>query len=134
MGKKVTVTLFDDLEPELAADEHLSFAFEGISYEIDLSTKNANRLRKELGTWTSVATRTGTPRTAKRGTATKNTYSGGESGLPLTEIRKWAIANGHTVSDRGRVSAEIVRAWKAGTAPASPAAAKKEPEFSAAAK
>lgn len=131
MGKRVTVTLFDDLEPELEATEHLSFAFEGANYEIDLGTKNANRLRKEMATWISVATRTAAP-TRKRATTattgTKNTYSGGEAGLPLAEIRKWAIANGHTVSDRGRVSAEIVRAWKAAhEKPAKPDA----PEFSA---
>lgn len=130
MGKRVTVTLFDDMEPDLDAAEHLTFAFEGNHYEIDLSTKNANRLRKEMDAWIKHATRVAAPSTRKPRTASTgsrgNTFSGGEPGLPLAEIRKWAIANGHTVSTKGRVSAEIVRAWKAAHAPAETP----EPEFS----
>lgn len=30
MGKRVTVELFDDLEPKLTADETLAFAFDGV--------------------------------------------------------------------------------------------------------
>lgn len=131
MGKRVTVTKFDDLEPNLDADENLAFGWEGADYEIDLCAKNAAKFRKEMEVWVKVATRVAASTTRKRSATSgkssgKNTYSGGEAGLPLAEIRKWALDNGFEVSDRGRVSAEIVRAWKA----AIPAPTVDNPEFS----
>ena len=48
MAKKVTVTLVDDFDGEAAADETVEFALDGVSYEIDLSAKNATKLRNDL--------------------------------------------------------------------------------------
>lgn len=110
MGKKVLVTLFDDLEPELDATEHITFGWEGVNYEIDLSTKNANRFKKEMATWLKVATRVATP-TRRRTTTTPARRE--TTGLPLGEIRQWAKDNGYEVASKGQVSAEIKRAWKA---------------------
>src|SRR4029079_13212532 len=47
MVKKVTVALLDDLDGT-AADETVQFALDGVSYEIDLSKKNAKKLRSAL--------------------------------------------------------------------------------------
>lgn len=116
MGKRVTVTLFDDLEPEIEADSEREFTVEGVEYHLDLSEKNAKQFDKDMEKWLNVATRVG----KSGGTARKRnrvTHSTGEPGLPLGEIRAWAQANGYEVSDRGRVSAEVVRAWKAANEP-----------------
>lgn len=49
MAKKVTVTLVDDFDGSGAADETVEFGLDGVTYEIDLSTKNATKLRGDLG-------------------------------------------------------------------------------------
>ncbi|AJR30345.1 histone-like nucleoid-structuring protein Lsr2 [Mycolicibacterium fortuitum] len=113
MGKRISVEMFDDLEPELAADVTIEFAFEGVGYQIDLSSKNADRFRKELAPWIQAATATSGREV--RPDAKPRTPSG-QAGLPRTEIRAWARANGYPVSDRGNVSAAVVRAWKSATA------------------
>ena len=51
MAKKVTVTLVDDFDGEGAADETVEFGLDGVTYEIDLSTKNAAKLRNDLKQW-----------------------------------------------------------------------------------
>src|ERR1700743_2730581 len=47
MAKKVTVTLVDDFDGEGAADETVEFGLDGVTYEIDLSAKNATKLRND---------------------------------------------------------------------------------------
>jgi hypothetical protein len=51
MAKKVTVTWVDDYDGKSAAYGTLKFGLDGVSYEIDLSAKNAQRLRKDLQAW-----------------------------------------------------------------------------------
>jgi hypothetical protein len=131
MGKKVTVTLFDDLDTELAADTEREFTVGGVDYHLDLSEKNAKVFDKDFEKWVAVAQKVSRGGGARKRTS-RITHSGGEPGLPLAEIRAWAQANGHEVSDRGRVSAEIVRAWKAGTSEDKPEPAKKAPAKKAA--
>ena len=48
MAKKVTVTLVDDFDGDGAADETVEFGLDGVTYEIDLSSKNAKKLRDDL--------------------------------------------------------------------------------------
>ena len=45
MAQKVEITVVDDLDGSPAA-ETVSFAFGGTSYEIDLSSRNAERFRQ----------------------------------------------------------------------------------------
>ncbi|BBX48980.1 hypothetical protein MPOR_00060 [Mycolicibacterium poriferae] len=59
MAKKVTVTLVDDFDGEGAADETVEFGLDGVSYEIDLSAKNAAKLRNELKPWLEAGRRVG---------------------------------------------------------------------------
>ena len=51
MAKRVTVTLVDDFDGEGAADETVEFGLDGVSYEIDLSARNAAKLRGDLKQW-----------------------------------------------------------------------------------
>ncbi|MBD8079113.1 Lsr2 dimerization domain-containing protein [Cellulosimicrobium arenosum] len=107
MAQKVQVLLVDDVDGG-AADETVTFALDGISYEVDLSTKNAQALRDAFAPWVGsgrkVSSR-GSARPARRG------RSGGSG--RATEVREWARANGHTVNDRGRISQEIQAAYDA---------------------
>lgn len=109
MAKKVTVTMVDDYDGISKADETLRFSIDGAVYEIDLSTKNAGKLRAALEPWTENARRTGRLRTKPQGTG-KDFRSAVEREQSLA-IREWARKNGHKVSARGRISADVVAAY-----------------------
>src|ERR1700744_2404901 len=59
MAKKVTVTLVDDFDGAGAADETVEFGLDGVTYEIDLSNKNAAKLRGDLKQWVAAGRRVG---------------------------------------------------------------------------
>ena len=91
MAKKVTVTLVDDFDGEGAADETVEFGLDGVSYEIDLSSKNAKKLRDDLKIWVEKGRRVGGRRRgrsagsgagARRSTASRAPRSG--TGLAAT--------------------------------------------------
>lgn len=113
MAKKVTVTLIDDFDGEGAADETVEFALDGVAYEIDLSTKNASKLRSEVKKWAEAGRRVGGRRRGRTG------GGGGRRGTIDREqssaIRDWARRNGHNVSTRGRIPADIIDAFHAAT-------------------
>ena len=67
MAKKVTVTLVDDFDGEGDADETVEFALDGVNYEIDLSAKNAAKLRSDLKKWVDAGRRTGGRRRGRGG-------------------------------------------------------------------
>ena len=64
MAQRVEVTLIDDIDQSKAA-ETVTFALDGISYEIDLSDKHAEAARR-LRTWTGHARRSGSARAVAR--------------------------------------------------------------------
>ncbi|GAA2164863.1 Lsr2 protein [Humibacillus xanthopallidus] len=108
MAQRVEVKLIDDLDGGDAA-ETVSFSLDGISYEIDLSDKHAKKLRDEFATWTGHARRSGS---GSRSTSRRRSASaGGAKRGDLGAVREWARANGHQVSDRGRISAEVQAAY-----------------------
>lgn len=106
MAQRVQIILEDDYDGGVA-DETVSFALDGTEYEIDLSAKNAAGLREAISPWLGHARKTGGRR--KRGTATTNGKAASSS---TSDIRAWAQAQGHEVSSRGRVSAEVREAYE----------------------
>jgi len=108
MAKKVQVLLVDDVDKNSPADETVSFSLDGVSYEIDLTSGNAAKLRDDLAVWIGHAERTGGRRSSGRPTS-KSTGSGRKADLGA--VREWARANGHQVSDRGRISAQVQAAY-----------------------
>ncbi|MEA9986266.1 Lsr2 family protein [Subtercola sp. RTI3] len=107
MAKKVvtTTTLEDDLDGG-TADETVVFAIDGTEYEIDLSKANAKELRDSILKFSNKA------RPIKRGRRT-STATVRNSAEDLAAIRTWARANGHEVSDRGRIAQPIQDAYHA---------------------
>lgn len=59
MAKKVTVTLVDDFDGAGPADETVEFSIDGVSYEIDLSAQNAQKLRDLFTPWIEAGRRVG---------------------------------------------------------------------------
>lgn len=107
MAQRIQTLLIDDIDGT-DADETLTFALDGVTYEIDLCAGNAEKLRRELSVWAGKSRRTG----GRRGTGRRAT-SPGIAGrrADLAAIREWGRANGYTVSDRGRVAQEIQDAY-----------------------
>lgn len=110
MAQKTIVTLTDDLSGE-EADETVRFGLDGAQYEIDLGEENATKLREALAPFVTAARR-----------STGHTVKGGQKGRRTTSsdhtanVREWALANGYTVSDRGRISGTILEAYQMATA------------------
>ena len=100
MSQKVQVILVDDLDGG-DAEQTVQFSFDGVSYEIDLSAKNANKFADVIAPYVGVARRVGSARGRRRSTAAKPT------GSSPAEIREWARAEGYEVSERGRINAEL---------------------------
>jgi hypothetical protein len=106
MAQHVQVVLVDDLDGGKAS-ETVTFALDGVTYEIDLSDKNAGKLRDALSSWVGHARRAGGRRPGGRVRSTGRSSSG-----DLSAMREWGRKNGFTVSDRGRLSAELQEAYR----------------------
>jgi hypothetical protein len=106
MAQRVVVELTDDVDGKPAA-ETIAFALDGRSYEIDLSEKNAKALRKAFEPWVGSARRIGGRKTRSTGSAASAT------GVDNKAVRAWAASNGHELSARGRIPAEIIEKYLA---------------------
>ncbi|WP_306318615.1 MULTISPECIES: Lsr2 family protein [unclassified Streptomyces] len=106
MAQKVQVLLVDDLDGG-EADETVTFALDGKSYEIDLSTANADKLRGAFEQFVKAGRRTGGRASGRKARAAA---SGGNQ--DTAQIRAWAKENGYEVNDRGRVPQSIREAYE----------------------
>ena len=104
MARRTIVQLVDDTDGSQAV-ETLTVGLEGVNYELDLSDKNAKKLREQLAPWLAAARRTG-GRQASRSKATSNN-------VDLKAVRAWASSNGVEVSTRGRVPASVIEQYQA---------------------
>lgn len=105
MAQKVQYLFVDDINGAEAA-ETMSFSLDGVSYEIDLTAANAKKLRDDLATWVGHARRSGGRKNSRKATTTAGPRRG-----DLSAVREWARNNGHKVSERGRISADILAAY-----------------------
>ena len=108
MAQRVNIVLEDDLDGS-PDDETVSFALDGATYEIDLSAAHASALRDALAPYVGHARRAAGRRTATKAASGRSSASAGKR--DVSEVREWARANGHKVSERGRLSAEILAAY-----------------------
>ena len=110
MAQKTMVQLVDDIDGRPIPDgkgETVSFGLDGKDYDIDLSGKNAAKLRDSLAQYVGAARRVGgRSRRSRGGTARTDREQ-------LQAVREWAMSNGHKVSDRGRIAGSVMEAYKA---------------------
>jgi Lsr2 len=106
MSKNVSVIITDDLDGSEKA-ETVSFGFGGVSYEIDLAKKNRAKLERALAPFIEAGRR------APRGGARRGAGRAGGSRADRSQVRAWAKAAGVKVSERGRISADIMRRYEA---------------------
>jgi hypothetical protein len=107
MVERVIVQLVDDIDGSVLDDETgetIDFAVNGVEYSIDLNAKNAKEFHNKLDYYIEHGIRvepspTGPPVPRDR-TQTR-------------AIRQWASDQGYRIRTRGRISAEIERAYRA---------------------
>ena len=104
MTQNATATLIDDID-QSTASETVRFGVDGTAYEIDLSAKNASKLRDAFAPYVGAARRTGQRSGARR----RRSSGDGRT----AEIRAWARSKNLKVNERGRIPAEIVAKYDA---------------------
>ena len=108
MARKVI--FMDDMDETLEADAGtISFTMEGISYQIDLSTKSATKFRSAMAPYIAAARRVGGKAT---GTKSKSHKVSSAHSDQLNAIRDWANANGMQVAYKGRIPADVRLAYE----------------------
>ena len=109
MAKQTTVILVDDLDGG-EATEQVRFAVDGRSYEIDLSAANSAKLREALAPYISAA---------RRRSGRRSSYATAAPARPTSDrehnqsIREWAATQGMKISERGRIPATVLEAYRA---------------------
>ncbi|MBA2573476.1 MAG: Lsr2 family protein [Actinomycetota bacterium] len=109
MAQRVHIVLEDDLDGG-NADETVKFGLDGANYEIDLSANNAASLRDAFAQYVASARRASGNKGGRRSARGR---SAGDDASNASQMREWAREHGYTVSDRGRVSADIKAAYDA---------------------
>jgi Lsr2 len=105
MAKNVSVVVTDDLDGSPGAETAI-FSFGGQGYEIDLSPANLARLQESLRPFIGAARRAARPGPARAPRAAA-------PGIDRAAVRAWAAAQGLQVSERGRISSEVLAKYQA---------------------
>ena len=105
MAQRTVTILSDDLDGKEGKDiATVTFAFDGSTYEIDLSKKNRAALEKALSPYIDAARKTtSAPRRSPKKSSPRAT----------PEDREWLRSNGFpNVKDRGRLPSEAIEALR----------------------
>jgi len=108
VAQKVSVTYACDYDQkEIPQGQHRlrRFSIDGRDYEIDLCLRHSERFDEAVSNFASHARKSsGRPARTKRRTAAHRKHS--------AQVRAWAKANGFTVSERGRIPADVVSKYE----------------------
>ena len=103
--------MVDDIDGSQDDVGTVQIALDHVSYEIDLSAANAERLREKLARFVESGKKVTTHprgRTVTRGRAVAPAPVGREQ---AQAVRDWARNNGYTVSARGRIPKNVQEAF-----------------------
>jgi len=112
MVQKHIVQLIDDIDGS-DADETVSFALDGVRYEIDLSDAHAAQLRDALALYVANARRAGTLGGSSGGGRSRGGGGARTDKEQTSAIREWARRNGYEVNERGRIPSAVLDAYNA---------------------
>lgn len=104
---KTIITTIDDLDGQ-PADETVPFTYDGVAYTIDLTAKNAAKLRAALNPYTNAGNRV----SGRRVTTGVTHRARQEATDHRNKIREWARQNGYKVADRGSIADHIVTKYQ----------------------
>lgn len=110
MAKKTIARYFSDISGEaIEADSPtVTFAIDGVTYEIDLSESEQNALTEALAPYVAAGRKIARGQT--RGQSRARTTS---TGTAPKEIRNWAESQGIAMPARGRIPGAVVDAYNA---------------------
>ncbi|HTF10632.1 MAG TPA: Lsr2 family protein [Asanoa sp.] len=112
MAKQIIHKLVDDIDGG-DADETVKFALDGVQYEIDLSKKNADKLRNAIAPYLTAGSKVGRGGVVVGGRAARGRGGAAADREQNKAIRAWAKKEGKDISDRGRIPQEIVDEYHA---------------------
>lgn len=107
MAVKTITELIDDLDGT-KADQTVDFAFLGARYEIDLTEKHTEQMRKALQPWLDNARRSG-GKARRRAVPVRRTPPKAKPNYE--EIRAWAKKKGLKVADKGRIANAVIEQY-----------------------
>lgn len=109
MAQTTRILLTDDIDGT-EASETLTFTVDGIAYEIDLSDEHASQMREAVALYVDNARKL----RGRSGSSTKKATSRTASGKFSSDkpdnqqVREWAKEHGIEVSERGRLSNDLI--------------------------
>jgi nucleoid-associated protein Lsr2 len=107
VAKEVFTRLIDDLDGGEAV-ETVTFGLDGYSYQIDLSTKNATKLRNALASYVEHGSRASGRASAGPRASARPRVAASAGREQNQAIREWAQRKGYDVAPRGRIKQDIV--------------------------
>jgi hypothetical protein len=111
VAKETVTKLIDDLDGG-EAHETVKFALDGQTYEIDLSSKNASKLRNALAPYLDSAKRLNVRTGASIGRPGGRPRGGAVGDREQNQaIRSWAQRRGMEVAPRGRIKQDVVELY-----------------------
>jgi hypothetical protein len=105
VAKETFTRLIDDLDGGVA-HETVTFGIDGSTYQIDLSSKHAKKLRADLAPYIESGSR-----------VSLRAVRGGRGRTAVADkdvnrsIREWAMSHGYDIAPRGRIKQEIVEEY-----------------------
>jgi hypothetical protein len=105
MAKTMNVVVTDDIDGSDGAGP-VAFGYQNVFYEIDLSPQNKARFAEALAPFIAVARRISRSASPRRPRTAADR-------MDRAAIRAWAHDQGIAISDRGRLSAEVVSKYRA---------------------
>jgi Spy/CpxP family protein refolding chaperone len=105
MASIVSVVVSDDLDGSEGA-QTVQFGIDGVAYEIDLAEKNRAKLDKAISPYLQAARRVN-----RRASRSGARFSAVRS--DRAAVRAWAKEQGLAVSERGRISADVMQRYEA---------------------
>jgi hypothetical protein len=103
VAQRTQIVYTDDFDGS-EADGTIRFGVDGTEYEIDLNKEHTEQLTKVLGPFIAAARKVSGPRRSARG------KRAGRHNQP--DVRARARAQGITVSDRGRIPADVLDKYR----------------------
>jgi hypothetical protein len=109
VAQKTIVKMYDDLDgSEIDAEGNsVTFSLEGATYEIDLSSKNVEKMRRDFAVYTEKARKV----SGRGGRAAAKAAE--PAPLDTRAVRAWAEEQGIEVSARGRLSTDLIDRYRA---------------------
>jgi hypothetical protein len=112
MAQRFQVLLLCDLhDEETVGTETVTFALDGTTYEIDTCDEHGRNLRDAFAPFIAAGRRASRSSSGSSGRRRRGHRSAG--GIDPAAIRAWARSHDVKVSERGRISADVVEQYTA---------------------